>query len=173
MLSRLLALFILVPIIEMLVLIELGRWIGLAPTLGIILLTGIAGAALARREGLSVWTRFQQRIQQGGLPGRELIDGVLILVSGALLLTPGVLTDVIGFLGLLPPSRAVLRRWIAARIKLQMGAGNIHFMRFGTRSTTPPPESPDTAQWGGQAREIPSHLQRPMPPGHGEDPTGT
>ena len=92
-------------------LIEVGEVIGFWPTIGLIILTGLLGSTLTRQQGLSVWTQFNNRLQRGELPGTELIDGLVILIAGALLLTPGILTDVVGFLGLLPLSRGVFRKY--------------------------------------------------------------
>jgi UPF0716 protein FxsA len=109
MFRRLVLLFITVPIVELAVLIELGRLIGLWPTLGIIAVTGIFGAMLASREGLRAWHAFQMEMAEGRMPGRPILDGLSIFAGGALLLTPGLLTDILGFTLLARPTR----RWIA------------------------------------------------------------
>ena len=93
---RLLLLFTVVPIVELLLLIELGRHIGLAPTLAIVLGTGVLGAALARWQGLATLRQVQTEMDAGRLPTGPLVDGLLILVAGAVLLTPGLLTDLAG-----------------------------------------------------------------------------
>lgn len=108
----LLSLFIIVPIVELALLIQLGRWIGLWPTLGLIVTTGIVGAYLASHEGLKAWRAFQLDVYQGKMPGRPILDGLSIFTGGALLLTPGLLTDVLGFAMLLRPSR----RWMQDRV---------------------------------------------------------
>ena len=130
MLGRLILLFLLTPAVELGLLIQVDGLIGFWPTIGVIIATGVAGSYLARREGLSSWQRLNERLSEGGLPGKELTDGVIILVAGALLVTPGVLTDVIGFMGLLPPTRAVIRKLILRRIKSKMNDGSLQF-RFG------------------------------------------
>ncbi|MEM0963055.1 MAG: FxsA family protein, partial [Bacteroidota bacterium] len=117
MFGRLLLLFLVVPLVDLSLLVTIGGEIGLWPTVGIVVLTAVAGSWLARREGLAAWNRVQQRLGTGGVPGPELIDGLIILLSGTLLLTPGFLTDVVGFLGLLPPSRALIRRWMRGRFE--------------------------------------------------------
>ncbi|MEM8599321.1 MAG: FxsA family protein [Bacteroidota bacterium] len=129
--GRLLLLFLIVPIVELFLLVWLGDRIGLGPTLLLIVVTALLGSFLAQREGLAAWRRFQARVAEGGLPGKELSDGLIILVAGALLLTPGVLTDVVGFLGLLPPTRALLRRSVAARFNKSVKAGRAQFVAFG------------------------------------------
>ncbi|MEM8557518.1 MAG: FxsA family protein [Bacteroidota bacterium] len=129
--GRLLLLFLIVPIVELFLLVWLGDRIGLGPTLLLIVVTALVGSFLAQREGLAAWRRFQARIGEGKLPGKELSDGLIILVAGALLLTPGVLTDVVGFLGLLPPTRALIRRSVAGRFRASVEAGRTQFVAFG------------------------------------------
>src|SRR5215216_5230264 len=102
--------FILVPLAELAVLIAVGDWIGLAPTLILLLVVSVAGAWLAKREGLAAWARFQRALAENRMPTVEVADGAMILLAGALLLTPGFLTDVVGVLLLLPPTRAMARR---------------------------------------------------------------
>lgn len=140
---RLLLVFLLVPIIELGLLIWVGGQIGFWPTMGLIILTALAGSWLAQREGLAVWRRFQSRLASGQMPGKELTDGLIILFSGALLLTPGVLTDVVGLLGLFPPSRAAIRAFVSRRMQRGLVDGNLHVYSFGGRSpsTTPGPDT--------------------------------
>lgn len=114
---RLILLFILVPIGELALLIQLGRWIGLWPTLGLIVATGILGATLASREGLRAWHAFQLDIQEGRIPGRPILDGLSIFAGGALLLTPGLATDLFGFALLARPTR----RWLQNRVVGRLG----------------------------------------------------
>lgn len=117
---RLFLLFTLVPVIELTLLIEVGGAIGPLPTIGLCLLTGFVGAALARSQGAGVLRRLQETIAAGGLPAREILDGVLILIAGVVLLTPGFVTDAVGLLLLMPLSRAVVRgllmRWVQGRL---------------------------------------------------------
>jgi len=102
--------FILVPLAELAVLIAVGDWIGLVPTLILLLVVSVVGAWLAKREGLAAWRRLQVALAQGRMPTVEVADGAMILLAGALLLTPGFLSDVLGILLLLPPTRAIARR---------------------------------------------------------------
>ncbi|MEX0820817.1 MAG: FxsA family protein [Rhodothermales bacterium] len=172
MFGRLLAIFLITPVIELALLIKVGEVIGFAPTIGLIVVTGLAGSYLARREGLSVWRRFHERLHAGDLPGRELVDGMIILVSGALLITPGVLTDVVGFLGLLPITRRYLRQYINKRIRRAVERGNVrltfggirsygtefdatHYERSGKRNEGPAQDG--EISWEGQGREKPEH----------------
>ena len=134
MFARLLALFVIVPALELYVLIRIGQLIGALETFGIILVTGLIGSYLAKTQGLSVWNRLQEKLNSGQLPGRELLDGVIILLSGALLLTPGVLTDIIGLMGLFPPTRAFLRKKLIDRFSSSLMSGNIQFRAFSSTS---------------------------------------
>ena len=119
----LLALFVIVPFVELYILIELGKSIGAISTLGIVVLTGIAGAALAKHQGLDVWQRIQTELSYGHMPGHVLFDGVLVLVGSVLLLTPGILTDITGFILLIPPGRFMVKKYVKAWVseKLQSG----------------------------------------------------
>ena len=109
-------LFVIVPIVELAVIIQVGRVIGFLPTIVTLLAVSAGGAWLVKREGLSVWRRFRQQMDAGHVPGRELADGVMILLAGALLLTPGFLTDLFGILLLLPPIRAGVRATALRRV---------------------------------------------------------
>jgi len=103
-------LFIVVPLAELYVIIQVGQTIGVLVTLALLVLISVVGAWLAKREGLGVLRRIQRSIDAGRVPGTELVDGFLILLAGALMLTPGFLTDILAILLLLPPTRAVVRR---------------------------------------------------------------
>ena len=130
-LSRLALIFVAVPLLELFLLIRLGGAIGLFPTLALCVLTGVAGAWLARREGLRALWSFQERLARGGVPGRALMDGLCILLGGALLLTPGLLTDVVGFSLLLPPSRRWIQKRIQRRIERQLADGSLRVTTIG------------------------------------------
>jgi UPF0716 protein FxsA len=110
MLPVLLLLFIVVPLVELYVIIQVGQAIGALPTVGLLLLDSIAGSLLLRSQGRTAWRRFNAAIASGRVPAREVADGAMIIFGGALLLTPGFVTDVFGALFLLPPTRALLRR---------------------------------------------------------------
>ena len=120
---RLIILFTVVPLIELALLIELGQQIGLGNTIIIVVLTGFIGAALARSEGFGVLQRIQSELNQGQIPADSLFDGALILAGALLLLTPGLVTDVIGFVLLVPPSRKRLKAY------LQNQSSNSEFRR--------------------------------------------
>lgn len=125
MLGVLALLFLVVPFAELFVLLQVGQVLGVFETIGLLVLVSVVGAWLVKREGIGVLRRAEARLREGGMPGRELVDGVLILFAGALLLTPGFLTDIVGILLLLPPVRAALRsstvRWLGVRA----GVGSI------------------------------------------------
>lgn len=112
-LAALLVLFIVVPLAELYVIVQVGQSIGLVPTLAILFADSIVGSLLLRSQGRTVWRRFNEAVQGGRVPHREIVDGVMIITGGALLLTPGFLTDVVGLLLLFPPSRAIARRLVA------------------------------------------------------------
>lgn len=104
--------FISIPVLEIAVFITVGGRIGLWPTLAIIVLTAMIGAALVRHQGIAVIGRVQQSLDAGRFPVAEVFDGLCLLVAGALLLTPGFVTDAFGFLLLVPRVRAALRAWL-------------------------------------------------------------
>jgi len=109
------ALFILMPIIEIAVLIKIGGVLGLLPTLLIIVLTAILGTFMLRQQGLATLERAKSRLASGQLPAEQLMEGVLLLIGGVLLLTPGFVTDTFGFFCLIPPTRQWLAKRIASR----------------------------------------------------------
>ena len=108
--------FLTVPIVEIAVFIEVGDRIGLWPTIGIVVLTAIIGTSMLRQQGLSVLFRIQENLQANRMPIRELFDGVCLVIAGALLLTPGFVTDALGFLLFIPPFRHLLAQFLAARM---------------------------------------------------------
>ncbi len=132
MLLRLLLLFTVVPAVELMLLIRLSQIAGWWFTLGLVLGTGVVGTALARHEGFR-WARgIREEIDAGRLPGDPLVDGVMILVAGVLLVTPGVLTDLLGFALLLPAFRRVVKRWLTNRFRA-------HIRLASTMHGWPPP----------------------------------
>lgn len=140
-------LFLVVPIIEMYVLIEVGGLIGPWPTIGLVALTAMIGVALLRQQGFSTLMRGRARLNAGELPAREMLEGLLLAVGGALLLTPGFITDSLGFLLLLPPTR-----WFVVRALLRRGVVSVTGAGFragdGTRGFGPS----DLDGRGGQGR---------------------
>jgi UPF0716 protein FxsA len=122
-LPLLILLFILVPIVELAVIIQIGQLIGVWWTIALLIADSILGSLLMRHQGRSAWRRFQVTIAEGRVPARETIDGALVIFGGALLLTPGFVTDIFGLLFLLPPTRAVIRRVLVARFATRMTTG--------------------------------------------------
>ena len=106
----LLVLFLVVPFVELYVIIQVGHVLGVVPTIALLVVISLLGASLCKREGLAVIRRIQEQLAERRLPGVALLDGALVLLAGALLLTPGFVTDGVGLLLLLPPVRAGARR---------------------------------------------------------------
>ena len=121
---RLLLLFTLVPLVELYVLLRLGSRLGVAPTILLVIVTGVVGAQLARREGVRTLRQIQERLQRGVMPTEALIDGALIVAAGLLLVTPGVLTDAVGFGLLFPLTRVALRRYVRRRLEAAVPAAS-------------------------------------------------
>jgi UPF0716 protein FxsA len=105
----LILLFIVVPIAELYVIIQVGEAIGLWPTLALLLADALLGSFLLKHQGRGAWRRFNQALAERRFPGKEVADGVLIIIGGTLLLAPGFLTDIVGLLLLIPPTRAIAR----------------------------------------------------------------
>ncbi|MFH1853064.1 MAG: FxsA family protein [Candidatus Neomarinimicrobiota bacterium] len=116
MFSRLLLLFIGVPLVEILILIKLGEVLGFWNTILLVIGTGVAGAYLAKLYGLTIWYDIQRDLSMGQMPAEKLLDGLLILVGGIVLLTPGLLTDILGLLLLFPGTRFFFKHWLRERL---------------------------------------------------------
>lgn len=141
MLLRLILLLTTVPLVELFLLYKLARWTSLPITILVVIGTGIAGGALARMQGLSVLNRIRGDLRSGGLPAGSLLDGALVLVAGALLLTPGLLTDGFGFFLLAPPGRALVRRLVRKWLRKKMQDGTMR-VDFHAPHDRPPPGYP-------------------------------
>jgi len=145
MLWRLVLLMTVVPFAELLLLLRLAQVLGLWATVGIVVGTGVVGAALARMQGLRVLHAIRAKLQRGEVPADDLVDGMMVLVAAAFLVTPGVMTDTAGFLLLIPATRAVVRqmikRWLARKV-----AGGQAFVHtepgFRPIGEEPPPGAP-------------------------------
>jgi UPF0716 protein FxsA len=122
MLPLLLLLFILVPVAELAVIIQVGELIGVWWTIALLIADSVLGSMLMRSQGRTAWRRFNAALVEGRPPTREVLDGVLVIFGGALLLTPGFITDIFGLAFLLPPTRAFLRRLLLRRAALRMTA---------------------------------------------------
>ena len=164
--ALLVILFIVVPVVELYVIIQVGGAIGVVPTLAILLLDGILGAALTRSQGRSAWRRFNEAMAAGKVPAKEVFDGACIIVGGAFLLAPGFITDAIGLSLLVPPSRALYRRILLSGARRVGPARPVMFF-YDRRGSVPgggpppgaaqrPPSRPKRSyDVEGSAREIP------------------
>ncbi len=126
MLLGLFFLFTLVPLLELYLLIRLGTYVGAVDTIAIVIGTGVAGGLLAKSQGLAVLDRMRAELNQGRLPAESLFDGLLILIAGAMLVTPGLLTDGLGLLLLIPWSRQVIKSWLKRKMQEKISEGEIH-----------------------------------------------
>jgi UPF0716 protein FxsA len=115
--------FIVVPLAELYVILKVGDSIGWAPTILILVVDSLLGSVLLRTQGRSIWARFNDALSQGRIPHREVMDGVLVIFGGAFLITPGFITDVLGLILLLPPTRTVVRRILQRRLGRRVAVG--------------------------------------------------
>ena len=123
--ALLLLALIVVPIVELYVIVQVGQGIGVLPTLALLVVMSLLGGYLLRREGTRTWQALREALQAGRLPAREVADGALVILGGALLLTPGFATDLFGLLCILPPTRAVLRRVLTGVVAKRLGVGGL------------------------------------------------
>jgi UPF0716 protein FxsA len=112
------------PIVEIVVLMRVHDVVGFGNTVALVVFTGVAGAILARQQGFMILMQIRRDMDQGRMPAPRLIDGVMVLVAGVLLVTPGLITDIVGFLLLMPPVRAALKLYIRRRIEDAIRRGN-------------------------------------------------
>jgi UPF0716 protein FxsA len=150
----LVALFIAVPILELWVIIEVGGLIGVLPTIALLFAMSLLGATLLRHQGRGAWRRFNNALTERRFPGREVADGLMITIGGALLLTPGFITDAVGLLLLIPPTRAIARRLLQAWVARRFVMVGVSGMR------------------GGGAGDAPSDDTAGAPPPYGSGPAG-
>jgi UPF0716 protein FxsA len=122
-LLALIALFIVVPLAELYVILRVGDAIGVAWTILLLAADSVLGSVLLRTQGRSVWGRFNAALAEGKMPHREVMDGVLVIFGGAFLITPGFLTDIVGLLLLVPPTRALIRRFVVRRLGRRVVVG--------------------------------------------------
>ena len=128
--TKLLMLFIAVPVAELYILIEVGKRIGSLTTIGIIILTGILGAYLVKSQGFIILKKIQNDLNEGIMPGDSLIQGAIILAGGILLLTPGFVTDIAGFIFLIPVSRNIVKKYLLKWLKGKIKGGNFYYREF-------------------------------------------
>jgi UPF0716 protein FxsA len=154
----LILLFIVVPIAELYVIIQVGQAIGVVPTLILLLADAVLGSLLLKHQGRSAWRRFNEALAARRFPGREVADGALIIVGGTLLLTPGFITDVFGLFLLLPPTRAItrrlLKRFTVGRFTV-VGAPAGGFGPFGPSNGGEPARPSRDYDFEGTAEEVP------------------
>ncbi len=122
-LAALIVLFIVVPLAELYVILQVGEAIGAAWTILLLAADSLIGALLLRSQGRTVWRRFNATLSEGRMPHREVIDGVLVVFGGAFLITPGFLTDIVGLVLLIPPTRALIRRLVVRRLGRRIAIG--------------------------------------------------
>lgn len=130
MLFRLILLFTIIPFVELAILIYLGTIIGALYIMLIVVVTGILGAILARYQGLSTLSKIRSNIESGIIPANELFDGALILAGGLLLLTPGIITDITGFVLLVPYTRRIVRRLSRSLMLRKIDTGGTHYRKL-------------------------------------------
>ena len=133
MLLRLFLLFTIVPLLELYLLIRLGASIGALDTIAIVIGTGIAGGLLAKSQGLALLHRIRTELSQGRIPAASLLDGLLILFSGAMLMTPGLLTDGLGLFFLIPWTRQAFKDWLKKKLQEKISQGEIDIHTNWTR----------------------------------------
>ena len=114
---KILLAFTLIPLLELALLLELGRWIGIGSTISLVVVTALLGAALAKSQGIRVIKKIRDEISQGSIPTEGLLDGAFILSGGLLLLTPGLLTDLLGFVLLIPFTRLPIKKWLKRKLE--------------------------------------------------------
>ncbi len=141
-LGRLALLFVIVPLLELALLIQMGQLVGFWPTIALVVFTGLTGAWLTRMEGLRTIWRLRDDLENGRVPGQALMDGVAVLAGGALLLTPGILTDFVGFGLLFPGSRRIIQKRIMARLEDRIREGVLQVSTSGGEVWTRAPDSP-------------------------------
>jgi UPF0716 protein FxsA len=159
----LILLFIVVPIVEIYVIVQVGELIGVWPTLGLLLADALLGSWLLRHQGRGAWRRFNRALAERRFPGKEVADGALILVGATLLLAPGFVTDIFGAILLIPPTRAIarrlLRRYTLGRFTI-IGVGTVGGMAGRGRGARAPSGAPRTYDFDGSAEEIPPEDER-------------
>ena len=128
--GKLFVLFTVTPLVELYLLIRIGAWIGALPTVLLVVVTGFVGAYLAKLQGFQVWMRIQYEVNAGRFPATSLLDGLLLFAAGLVLITPGVITDVLGFLLIIPATRAPIRDWLARKLRRMMDSGTVEIRGF-------------------------------------------
>ncbi len=128
--------FVITPVLEMWLLITVGNQLGALPTIGLVLLTAFIGVNLLRAQGFETLWRGRRKFEEGQLPAQEIAEGIILAVSGALLLTPGFVTDAIGFAGLIPPVRRTIAKFVLSRMVVASVSTQMHGARFNHSSAS-------------------------------------
>jgi UPF0716 protein FxsA len=166
----LVVIFILVPIAELYVIIKVGEAIGLVPTLVLLLADALLGSLLLRYQGRAAWVRFNRALAEGRVPHKEVFDGVLVIMGGALLLTPGFLTDIVGLIFLIPPTRALIRAMSSRFVRRRLALGEAVWS-FGASQrpprTRPAPGGPPPPRRGASPEDPFSWEEPPVAPQRG------
>ena len=157
--GRLFLLFTVVPLVELYLLIAIGRMLGPVPTIGLVLLTGALGAWFARLEGAKVLRRWQQAMARQQLPKDGVIDGLLIFIGGLMLITPGILTDIAGLSMVMPPTRRVIARFVRAWFERQIATGRVQV--YAPRYNRPPRGPEDVIEVEGEVVEAVATSEMP------------
>ena len=172
-----LLLFITIPILEMFLLIKVGSLIGALPTIGLVVLTATLGIWLLKLEGLATLQQVQLKLNRGEIPGQELLEGIMLVIGGALLLTPGFFTDTIGFICLIPGFRKPLARWLISRGMLQSGvfSSGVQFgsSRFGAGASHSVYEETTIIEGEYEDQSSAGHQGTPHQPGQLSDGSGS
>src|SRR5215211_4843473 len=156
--------FIVLPVAEIYVIIKVGEAIGVLPTIAILVLDALLGSALLRHQGRAAWRRFNEALAEGRVPAREVFDGAMVILGGAFLITPGFITDAIGLLLLLPPTRTGFRG-LVTRMARRRTAFAVRAVRWGPGGPSgghPPAGPPRRYDYEGDAREVPE-AERELP----------
>ncbi|MGB0449734.1 MAG: FxsA family protein [Porticoccaceae bacterium] len=122
--------FVIIPVLEMWLLITVGNYLGALPTIGLVLLTAFIGVNLLRAQGFETLWRGRRKFEEGQLPAQEIAEGIILAVSGALLLTPGFVTDLVGFSGLIPPIRRIIAQFVLSRMVVASVSATEHGSAF-------------------------------------------
>lgn len=124
---RIILLFTIIPLVELYLLIQIGKYLGALPTIMMVFITGIAGGLLARSQGLSIYRNIRRDLQSGIIPTEDLLDGLFILIAGALLIAPGLITDIAGLLIMIPAFRRWLKKQLAKKFHQWFKTRTFHF----------------------------------------------
>lgn len=167
----LVGIFIVVPIAEIYVIVKVGEAIGVLPTIALLILDSFLGAALLRSQGRLAWGRFNEALAQGRIPAREVFDGAMVILGGAFLITPGFISDVVGLLLLIPPSRTIFRGIVAWMARRHAAFTVMRTVRWGANRANgrDPGRAASSYDYEGTAHEVhEAEHDLPRPSGDGE-----